>query len=349
MDKFNKLFSFIFINSKINTLLFFEKMTNNSIVEPLVAKIIYKKQIRRFLGLGFFLSFIPGTDAFKARDNLFETILQLESQLRFNTSPDPIKQFMGWLITSPLHIFFRTFVAITYENLAKEFPDIIFRKEDIGGVNRLNPFLYPTKLFCMFLDNNNTLIDSIFFNNSIPFILRIPIYAVGAILIAVFALIALLYFTTELILNCTNTLLVEPFRYAFETIYQLVTSWNLDFRYIPSADYPKINKILHTVDKKLIDAEENSALQAYQTPDLTLIESTDKIIAAFEKHQNSLFYRINKDKNLVNQSRREILNSYNELENLRTFSYFTHKEMPNLFDSALTQKIIDTYQNLNFA
>lgn len=72
---FNNFISYLFINSKINSLLLYTAVYDNSSSirrinnEGLEAKSIYKIQIRRYLGLGFFSSFIPGTEAFLARKN----------------------------------------------------------------------------------------------------------------------------------------------------------------------------------------------------------------------------------------------------------------------------------------
>jgi hypothetical protein len=314
---------------------------NPEAIQGFIAKTIYKKQIRRYLGLGFFLSFIPGTEAFRARENLFETIMHLEAN---NLKGG---ELLPRLMNSPLHIFFRTFAAIAYFNIESSFSQILFRKNDIGGLNRLNPFLFLTKLFFMVLKHSNPLIDFLFFNSRMPFILKIPIFTLGAMVVAVLALVAVLYFITELILNSLNTLLVEPIRFVFEVLHQFVKSWITS---MPSADYPKVNRIVEAVDGKLInEAKLSNSLQVYQTKELTLVESTDEIIGSFEKHRNSFFYEINKDRDLFKDisSLETISIAYNQSENLRKFSYFTHKEMLNQFPKELNKKIIETCLKLN--
>ncbi len=327
------------------------------------AKTIYKKQIRRYLGMGFILSFIPGTDAFLARETLLTNIEHLESKKLFwmeelPWSDESENDLIPWFMKSPLHIIIRTFLAITHHNYEDSFESIFFG-QNIGSSNRLNPFLYPAQLVVLILKaiRNNHLFYRInsYFGQFI-LILQIPAYAVIFIALGVAFSIAfsilipgiVLYFVTELLLNSLNTLLIEPFKFVYEVLNQLVTNWYLDFAYMPTDDYNKVSKILAATDKKLIDdAIKNNSLNIYLTEELTLIESTEKIIDSMEKLRNSFFYKINQDKDLFIKSDPEILSAFNELENLRTFSYFTHKEMPNLFDKALTQKIIDTCQNLD--
>ncbi len=341
MDSLNKFFSYLFINSKINSLLFFESymrlnVTNPENSEGFAAKIIYKKQIRRYLGLGFFLSFIPGTEAFKARENLFAIIVKLEP---IDTGTLPAR-----LISSPLHIFFRTFAAIAYFNIEFSLSQILFRKNDIGGLNRLNPFLYTTKLFFIIFKRNEYLMDLIFFNSKIPFIIRIPIFLLGAVVLVILALVAVLYFITELVLNSLNTLFIEPIQFVFAALHQFVTSWVTS---IPTADYSKVHSIVRDVEPRL-----SNRAKTYHTKELTLIESSEDVINSYDKHHNSFFYNFYKDRDLLKLTtlpifQESILIAYNQFENLRKFSYFTHKEIRNEFPKELNQKIIDNCLELD--
>lgn len=124
---FNKIFSFFFINSKINSLLL-ETANQQFAMEALIAKSIYKKQIRRYLGLGFILSFLQDTDPFKARINLLSVIEKGEEE-----SQNPI-------IRSPFHIFVRTFIDMMTA-VKNDFTESLLEKKELQwGINRFNPF-----------------------------------------------------------------------------------------------------------------------------------------------------------------------------------------------------------------
>ncbi|MBA3536865.1 MAG: hypothetical protein H0T84_09685 [Tatlockia sp.] len=354
---FNELLSFIFINSKINTILF--SLTSSTVAryhpeyvtmgieDAKETKAIYKKQIRRYLGFGFFLSFIPGTEPFLARNALLSSITKLES----------LEYIVGEKILLPVfhsNIFFRTLFSILYHNLNTDFSTILLNRDTrFVGLNRLNPFLYPTKLFTFLLDLNINSLSRLFHGiQNLPLILKIPVYSALFIPVSIIAIslitALLLYFATELVLNSLHTLLVEPFIFAYEVLYQLIESWGLDLAYMPTTDYKQVNRLVTAIDDQLInDAKQNDNLHINLTNDLTLIESTEKVINSMEKHRNSFFLRLNKDHNLETLGDKTIKNSYNQLEFLRKFSYFTYIEMANVFPKELTQNILDTWLKLN--
>jgi hypothetical protein len=348
VKSFNRFFSFLFINSKINSLLFWisldedldsdDEPESKVIVEAIIAKSIYKKQIRRYFGLGFFLSFIPDTEPFKARENLLANIEILES------FEDLIPGFMK----TPLHIFTRNLVGPMYHHMEDNFITILRGNNDnFGGLNRLNPLLYPIQLILAiskFIDN--ILQDSEWEFPRLPLILKIAVYPILFILYCIYSLtlgtFLLLYFTIELILNTLNTLIVEPFQFAYEVIHQLISTWGLEFASMPTDDYSKVNQLLNAVDNTLMyEALTTDSLKIYQTTELTLIESTDTLINSMQKHRSSYFFQLNKDSDLFQKDDKTIADSYNKFTNLRQFSYFTHKEMPNEFPKELKQDISD--------
>jgi hypothetical protein len=350
---FNRVFSFLFINSKINSLLFWlsSGLQNNSVFitprinEAKIAKSIYKKQIRRYLGLGFFFSFIPGTEAFLARETLLANIEKLESTM------DGIDNLIPWVMKTPLHIFVRTYLSIVINNYKHTIASILFgQEEEPERLNRLNPLLYPAQLifsFIIFIINSSGPFSIINFIKDLPLILKIPVYPIlfliGCIVFPVLMISVILYFTTELILNSLNTLVIEPFKFAYEVIHQLITNWDLDFASMPTDDYNKINTIIGAIDKKLIDeAKQTSSLHIYQAEKLTLIESTEALVNSMEKHRDSFFFELYKKTNLFQKDEKTIAASYNQLANLRKFSYFTHKEMLNQFPKELKVRIKDT-------
>lgn len=82
---------FLFISARGNAFISTAEATNNdwsmqknTIDNAKQAKNIYDRQIRRYLGLGFLLSFIPGTEAFIARKEYLSSLVHLQNE--FNRS-----------------------------------------------------------------------------------------------------------------------------------------------------------------------------------------------------------------------------------------------------------------------
>ncbi len=346
MENFNKFFSFLFINSKINSLLFWIRvdtgldymsdLESELVNNATIAKSIYKKQIRRYLGVGFVLSFIPGTEPFKARENLLANIERLESE----------EVLIPWFMKTPIHILARHTIGPIHQHFEEDFITIIRgNNEYFGGLNRLNPLLYPVHLFILFvrfLDHN--LDFSEWELGYLHPLLKLPIVTILFIIYSIFCLVSgafcLVYLITELILNTLNTLIVEPFQFAYEVIHQLISTWGLEYASMPTDDYNKVNQILNAIDNTLMyDALKTNSLKVYQTPELTLIESSKDLIDSMQKHRNSFFFQLNKETGLLQKDDKTIENSYNQLLNLQQFFYFTHKEMPHEFPIELKQQI----------
>lgn len=242
MFNLSEFISFLFINSKINSLLFFNSMrgmrfgAQGLIEEAMVAKSIYKKQIRRYLGLGFFLSFIPGTESYLARKNLLSVISRIEAKVEESgKNSDAI---------NPLHFFMRTFYALTYNHLEVDFSEILIQENYLAGINRLNPFLYLTQLAKLLILNSYNLLCNL--KEKAPNFVQITLWLFCPIILPIYmtgllaCLIGLVcYFITELILNSLNTLLIEPFQFVFEVIMQNVKNSHLEFSYLPTDDYLK--------------------------------------------------------------------------------------------------------------
>ncbi|MBA3536864.1 MAG: hypothetical protein H0T84_09680 [Tatlockia sp.] len=159
-----------------------------------------------------------------------------------------------------------------------------------------------------------------------------------------------LIYVTELVLNSLHTLFVEPFIFAFEVLQQLINSWGLDLAYMPTEDYRQVDRLITAIgDDSISNAKQNDNLHIIQTKDLTLIESTKKVIESMEKHRHSFFLKIIKNKDLENIGVETIESSYNQLELLRKFSYFTRIEMAHEFPKELTHTILDTWLKINSA
>ncbi|MBA2710998.1 MAG: hypothetical protein H0U57_10435 [Tatlockia sp.] len=342
MAYLNLVFNFLFVNSKINTLLFFcstgegfgYDISEELFDESTVAKSIYKKQIRRFLGLGFFLSFIPGTEPYIARKELFSTIEKLESKMG-----ESEEKPMYGLVKSPFHMLARTLMVLVYFHVNSDF-DKVF--PDVGQLNRLNPFLYPFELLKFFF-----LRMLQFFDQSEPedeeeqepewpsFLLIISVIAVIIVLPVFFAINILilsylgLYFITELALNSLNSLLIEPFKFIYEAIEQFMLTQSLGFTYLPTNEYQKINKLLEALNKeKLEETDIEKSIVLYKTKEFTLLEAPEKLILPYENHRNSCFFQFYKDSDLFQKSSETIRASNNLFTNLSTFSYFSRTYIP---------------------
>ncbi|MBA2709628.1 MAG: hypothetical protein H0U57_03425 [Tatlockia sp.] len=295
MTTLNNFFSFLFINSKINTLKYFFSIYTN-VLEPEVrsiitladaAKAIYKKQIRCYFGLGFLLSFIPGTDAFLARDNLLSVIIKIELKVK-GSKGVTIALGRPFAFVSPLFIFIRPFFAILFFNGVYNLSKILKGVNDHSwGLNRINPFLYFVQLIRFFIValNLKSKIEKTTLPSWLHWLLS-PLYIIGT---AGFLIGFLLYFTTEIILNSLNTLLVEPLKFIYEVIFQFFETWNLEFTFIPTDDYLKIDKTLTSLsnnptsldEDNLYNSNESNITKVYETQELTLIECTRPIAASY--------------------------------------------------------------------
>ncbi|MBA3535833.1 MAG: hypothetical protein H0T84_04375 [Tatlockia sp.] len=353
MTSIHDYFSYIFINSSINTLLFYlhinsalSEKIEKIVQEAIIVKSIYKKQIRRYLGLGFLLSFIPGTEPFLARKSLFSSIKSIESLDSFGEKAIP--EFLS-------NIFLRTVGSMLYHNVESSFLDIMLgRNTNFAGLNRINPFLYPVYFTIFIIKKYQELLFEILdYPTYLPFAVKILVYpilyVVYAIAIILLVIYAGLYVLTEFLLNTLHTLLIEPFIFAFEVMHQFVSGWGMDLAYMPTEDYKNLNQLVVAMDNEVLEqAELSNSLNVFTAEELTLVESTAKVIDTMEKHRNSFFYQLNKD-NLFQKTPKAIKASYHHLENLRTFSYFTHKEMANIFPKELTKVISDMSLKLDAA
>ncbi|MBA3535778.1 MAG: hypothetical protein H0T84_04075 [Tatlockia sp.] len=315
----NKALSFLFINSKINSLLL-ESTNKKFIDEALIAKLIYKKQIRRYLGLGFILSFIPDSDPFKARINLLAVIERGEEE----TSNDFIK--------SPFHILFRTFYELitVVENEELKLTEILFEKKNLKwGINRINPFFY---LFKFLQDLTSSLkqgpgqTDSIF-----GALLWLAVLAIG---IVSYYVTIILYFLSEPLFNFLHTLLIEPFIFAAEVINQKITDHSMDYALIPTDEFYKVNKIVTAFEPA------NLIIDAEITPTLTLLTGSEEKIYNYKKHHSGLFFKKYQDTDLFEKSNKTIAEANAELQ-LTAFKFFNKERLPMDIIDKISQHRID--------
>lgn len=359
MGKINDFFSFVFINSKINSVIFeleAELKLNQEgsaelskvLTEGRQAKLIYKKQIRRYLGLGFFLSFIPGTDAFRSREALSNFIHKVE------TNESELFD-EGNILSFPFNILWTTFRAL-YHSWEKIIVGEISYKEDLKGLNPLNPFLYLTHLVVLLIkpifewmntpikkDDDNFL-DSLFsFSKPLAFVFFIILSLITYILGIPIAILLVLFLATELVLNSLNTLFIEPVKFAFEAIQQLVETWGFEFACLPTEDFEKLEYLIEAEDIELFKELSTKNQFSSQTSELSFIVNSPKAIKTLKEEHHSFFFEQNKDKNLFRENnRKKIRANYNEFTNLKIFYFFTKQiELLNVFPTELTKSIFD--------
>jgi hypothetical protein len=242
------------------------------------AETIYKKQIRRYLGLGFFLSFIPGTEIYLARENLLSIIEEAELE---NERREPVFSF---IINSPLHVILYTIVTIG-SSFRNGLTSTLKRNED-EQVNRLNPFLYITQLLVLILKEMPEI--------ALFYVVLIPLLVVFTIL----------QFVTELVLNSLFSLLIEPLIFGYEVIEQLVTEWPLEYASTPTEDYKKVNKLLNATNDPMYYNE------TYSTKELTLIEARKQSISSYKKHEEHAYFKLYKNTGLFDKRDSKIAEAY---------------------------------------
>ncbi len=288
----------------------------------LTAKSIYKKQIRRYLGLGFFLSFIPGTDAFLSRNLLLNAIEKLEANIQENENGN------NFFISSPYHIIWRLVIALIYYNVEKDLGTILVPANSFQGLNRLNPLLYIFQglraLILLFHDyfprqNFHAAVDSSILLKMIIFPIITVLWLIG---IAFLLLGTSLYFLTEVLLNSLHTLVVEPLIFSYEAIYQLVTSWSFEFKLVPNEDYSKLMRLINAL-------EVNEGLsQVTEGPEFTLIEASEKLQSEIEVQKESTFFKFYRGTDLFEQDNQVIREAHTRMESLYAFNLFFKQVLP---------------------
>jgi hypothetical protein len=287
------------------------------IAEALTAKSIYKKQIRHHLGLGFFLSFIPGTEAFKAREHLLAIILKCE------------EQDDSGIIKILFHIFQRTFFVLKTVIMDHEDPsEILFGKNNSNwGINRLNPFFYILH-FLQSIEGRDCPTDSCG-----GVILGVLLSTIGII---VYGISIILYILTEPLLNALHTLLIEPFIFAYEVLDQQIKNPNMDYALISTEEFIKVNKIVNALDPA------NLITNVETSQELTLVVGTEAKIVTYEKHRTSFFFKKYKDSDLFEQSSKSLVEVYSSLQ-INAFRFFNKDVLTN----DIINKIADTRLAIN--
>lgn len=88
--------------------------------------------------------------------------------------------------------------------------------------------------------------------------------------------------------------------------------------------------------------EEKSTDTTYQAKELTLIEGSEKLVKAIEYHQNSVFFKHYKSTDLFEKDDQTIINTYDQLENYKTFNFFTRDILPIELRQVITYSCLNS-------
>ncbi len=325
---------------------------NSPTSNAIKAKAIYDKQIKRYLGFGFLASFIPGTEAFLARTDYFLSLLEIHRKIENQLEGGEFyaKHFHTIGLT-PLY-FLSTFVAKFYEITATAKTNILVnRKDTLGDLGSYLPIvsdivwyssrrgetihiqenwykhlfsslLNPIKLVSSALRFLHRSVDTFYelgtetrTESSLP---RLLLKGISALFfIPIRLLVSLIEKTVDLGLSVLETLFIEPLRFGYEVVEQLLETWDKEYVYTPIEES---NGIMHI----------NNALDSHVY--------RDQIIETEQFNLKTLTYdeKINyiKDKNFYNQ-----MKSTGLFANTANFQHISGEQRTKIktFESQLDQ------------
>ncbi|MBA3535855.1 MAG: hypothetical protein H0T84_04490 [Tatlockia sp.] len=271
------LIKFLFINSKGNLFMHTEEAELFGRYSDVhFPKKIYDHQIRRYFGLGFLASFIPGTEAFSARMDYLSSLLEshkiIENRLsRYNDSfyyhlikLTPLyflKDFLKYYEIA--HKSIKNINKIRKSNLSELLPELpimsdILVKNDYRkghstradwyihlGHSLLNPFRMLSSLL-LFLHNSVDAIlesgESYTFSN--PTVHLMVFKAMSAIIfVPLRLLVGVMEATVDLGLSILDSLFLDPIRFGYEVISQHLETKSMEYLYVPYEECDGIRKI----------------------------------------------------------------------------------------------------------
>ncbi|MBA3537816.1 MAG: hypothetical protein H0T84_14605 [Tatlockia sp.] len=264
--KLDYLFKFLFINSKGKALINSAHLINNGKHRPVLlnyynpivdaedAKSIYEVQIRRYLGLGFLFSFIPGTEAFTARTEYFGSLLSLHNYIKVDGAANNSDQpYLHYIRLTPLY-FLDNFVGEIYTippfNERSSLSDLPFNIDHLKQVDwyktlghtLLNPIKIVSFLLRLFHCSLVALVFSVLNYCVLAEALR---WTTQMLFLPLHVVVAIAEASVDLVLNCLDTLLLDPLRFVHEIAKQFLFLQNKshEFVYIPSEEYGGIDNI----------------------------------------------------------------------------------------------------------
>lgn len=286
--------TFLFISSKTNARLMM-KIDNAS--RP--AKIIYEKQIRRYLfGIGFIFSFIPGTEAFRARMELLETL-------------------MGYLYTHPGEFFMPIGNAIEMSIL-----DFSFKKSvDYAISGKTESRLHPFNLFQYVLIAQVSLVAYVCdINNHIPFwIIAMTSFLNSLLLVAIGTMMLIVEFA----LRIADSIIFEPIRFFIEELKEKFDNDGKTFIYLPEEELNVAVALDLAIHKSPNKAQ---ALEHYSSRNFKLILANAEESIRISRCKASLFSQKYSCHALIGRSDSWIATTWTLLQNLMQFFIYAKSE-----------------------
>ncbi|TAL65080.1 MAG: hypothetical protein EPN84_02145 [Legionella sp.] len=270
LSTINRTFSFFAINSKGQTCIdvFTSDIANaEQIVEPYIlkhartAQKVYEIQIRRAFGLNFFLSFIPFTDAFKARIAYLQAIENLYPYINKKVNKvSRAEDYIHRLTTTPFYFlreFFEHYIELATDieqspkiikQLSKNqvviklpfLQDLFILQKDAFTLNKnwawnllhtlINPLRIVLDLFNFMHSGLEAFAEIGLNKQSDASLLSLVVkYPTMIIFIPVKLLITSMVALIDLIWTGLYHLTISPFHFLYEAIKQAVEHFNQDF------------------------------------------------------------------------------------------------------------------------
>lgn len=293
---------FLFVNSKgkclIDALTLTSPGTEGHLMglrKLLNAQQNYEVLTRRYMGLGFFASFIPGTNAFAARMDYVREQLEVHKAIQeiLNGHEFPFHGAIQLSLT-PFYFlenFAENYCSITdtaLNNIVKIRKDSLlklvsyfpiasdFIQVNSGSItlkkdwyeNLGHTLVNPLRIISSLLRFLHRTVDAIFEigaeNGTESSLGRKFFKGLSAFLfLPVRLLVGVVEAAVDFVLDTLHTLLIEPWSFAYETGKQLVTTWSKELLYIPDKEYKGI-KVLESV---LMDAASKKMPEEASKPD----------------------------------------------------------------------------------
>ncbi|MBA3537626.1 MAG: hypothetical protein H0T84_13630 [Tatlockia sp.] len=339
MEMLDRILTFVFINTKAKARLFRQYSSDEEhVLQVNHAKLIYEKQIKRYLfGLGFFLSFIPGTEAFIARKELYTSLITHPASSY--ELADPI---LGALLG--------TITKYTYSRFGRfnfDFDEAFYKI--IHGTGAKSWLLHPFNIF-QYLAGMLEFMRNFFwhqyeFDSSINQLTRSFFGILLAIdFLLLVAVIFLLVIPTEFVLNAIDTLIFDPIRFIVGEIKQSYDYYDKEFLYVPTEEYNKVTMIKDALNTS---AQENP-LTIISANQFTLEITSSEKKNQYTTYANGFFFKTYKnDPMFLEKDYKSIAATHRTLENLERFYFFNKSSatLPNDVVKLITATSLEPEMN----
>ncbi|MBA3537818.1 MAG: hypothetical protein H0T84_14615 [Tatlockia sp.] len=374
------VFKFLFINSKGKALLTSAKLIQldedfhaDGFFMPSVtaenAKSIYDQQIRRYFGLGFLSSFIPGTEAFIARTEYFSSLLKLHKNIRKNASDSDLP-LLHYTNLSPFY-FLNNYVlrlyGIPWRKDGRDPPKRTFAEALLElplvsdwqqskkynqpeewyknlGHTLLNPLRILSSLLRFFHFSLDALIDLI---KPYDHLARAGLRILSVVIFYPFHfLAAVAESTVDFVLNCLDTLLIDPLRFGYEVAQQGLQTLFSEYFYVSSEEYDGVAYINLAINGNVNNRFETKVTQS-ENYTLTLFTDNEKETYIeesqfYKRMKDNLFF--SKSDNFLKLSKTEkqtltLLNDWKKFRQLKLLE--SDVSLPDDVLSVISIKLMD--------